>query len=328
MVSVVIPTYNSAATIERCLSSVMSQSYGNLEIICVDDGSRDDTVDTIGRICPQVRVFSKPNGGAASARNMGLAHVTGKYVALLDSDDRWQPQFLARCRDFLERHPHAIGVSTGFYAQHWRKGFVAPLAGNELLHEGVIEDFFGVWSRTSHIRTGSALMRADVVKDAGGQREDLPLCEDLEYWCWLATFGPWGFVPDALFITHSLRRSRLSALKMHADRSHAMGSLTPAGWARRIEAKLGASNEGLQRVQAMIAGILVYYLIQGGRFVRAREIIAPHLQHIRPPLGPLYQKAHAAGALAWNALCASLLAREIAKAMVAPLFRPFARPAP
>ena len=98
-VSVIIPAYNAAATVERTIASVLNQSYTNLEVLVVDDGSTDETaalvqqmVDVAGRI----RLLQKPNGGLVSARNHGIAHATGEFIAPVDADDLWHPQKIAK----------------------------------------------------------------------------------------------------------------------------------------------------------------------------------------------------------------------------------------
>ena len=92
LVSVVIPTYNRAHLIGRTIESVLGQSYDNVELVIVDDGSKDNTRDVIvGKYDARVRYFQKPNGGPASARNFGFREARGDYVALLDSDDTWHP---------------------------------------------------------------------------------------------------------------------------------------------------------------------------------------------------------------------------------------------
>src|SRR5512132_3570680 len=94
LVSVVVPTYNRAHLIGRTIESVLRQSYVALELVIVDDGSTDDTRERITekyRRDPRVRYCHKPNGGPASARNVGFREARGEYVALLDSDDTWHP---------------------------------------------------------------------------------------------------------------------------------------------------------------------------------------------------------------------------------------------
>lgn len=88
LVSVVIPTFNSERDIGDAIDSVLAQSYSNIEIIVVDDGSTDDTVDIV-RGYKRVRLFQQANQGSAVARNLGIWNATGDYVAFLDSDDVW-----------------------------------------------------------------------------------------------------------------------------------------------------------------------------------------------------------------------------------------------
>lgn len=95
MISVIIPVYNTAAYLEKCLDSVCGQTYQKLEIICVDDGSTDGSekiVDDYAGKDSRITVIHKSNGGEGSARNIGLQHSTGEYVAFLDSDDWLEPE--------------------------------------------------------------------------------------------------------------------------------------------------------------------------------------------------------------------------------------------
>lgn len=98
LVSVVIPAYNAEGTLGATLDSVRHQTYGNLEIVVVDDGSRDGTADVARQYETQdarIRLISIPNGGVANARNTGIAETTGPFVAPLDSDDIWHPEKIA-----------------------------------------------------------------------------------------------------------------------------------------------------------------------------------------------------------------------------------------
>jgi GT2 family glycosyltransferase len=109
LVSVVIPSWNRASSVGIAIDSALGQTHRSVEVLVVDDGSTDGTADVIARRYgrePRVRYLRKPNGGAASARNEGLRHARGAYVAFLDSDDWWQPwktELQLRClRSFPE----------------------------------------------------------------------------------------------------------------------------------------------------------------------------------------------------------------------------------
>src|ERR1700754_2695434 len=93
LVSVIIPTYNRAALVSRAIESALGQTWPNKEIIVVDDGSTDNTAAVVRRFAG-VRYFHRPNGGQAAARSTGLTAACGVYIASLDSDDVWEPEFL------------------------------------------------------------------------------------------------------------------------------------------------------------------------------------------------------------------------------------------
>jgi GT2 family glycosyltransferase len=91
LVSVVIPTFNRSYILRTAIDSVLNQTYKNIEILVVDDGSTDATAETVAGYGPKVRYFHQKNGGVSSARNLGLMQAKGEFIALLDSDDAWLP---------------------------------------------------------------------------------------------------------------------------------------------------------------------------------------------------------------------------------------------
>jgi glycosyltransferase involved in cell wall biosynthesis len=115
LISVLIDTYNYGRYVEEAIESVVTQDFpaGEREILVVDDGSTDDTEERVRKFGSEVRYFRKPNGGQASAFNLGLRHTRGKYVALLDADDYWLPGKLLRVAEEFEKHPDAGMVYHG-----------------------------------------------------------------------------------------------------------------------------------------------------------------------------------------------------------------------
>lgn len=96
-VSVIVPVYNIEEYIERCVNSILNQTYRNFEVILVDDGSTDrsgDILDSFALKDERVRVFHKPNGGSSSARNLAIDNAKGEYLSFIDSDDYIEPDFL------------------------------------------------------------------------------------------------------------------------------------------------------------------------------------------------------------------------------------------
>ena len=105
LVSIVMPTYNRADTIERAIRSVQAQTFTDWELIVIDDGSTDDTVAHIENLEPRMRLLRQENRGFVGARNTGLSASKGRYLAFLDSDDEWLPHHLELAVAFLEAFP-------------------------------------------------------------------------------------------------------------------------------------------------------------------------------------------------------------------------------
>ena len=94
LISVIIPVYNTEAYLERCLVSVLSNTYRDLEVICINDGSTDGSLEILNAFARQderVTVIDKKNGGLSAARNDGLRRATGEWIAFIDSDDWTAP---------------------------------------------------------------------------------------------------------------------------------------------------------------------------------------------------------------------------------------------
>jgi glycosyltransferase involved in cell wall biosynthesis len=115
MVSVVVALYNKAPYIRRAIDAISRQTCSDLEIIVVDDGSTDDSRQiTLAIEEPRLRLLSQENAGPGAARNAGIAAARGEFVAFLDADDEWAPQYLERCVTLFARYPEGVSVSSAF----------------------------------------------------------------------------------------------------------------------------------------------------------------------------------------------------------------------
>jgi len=106
-ISVIIPVYNVEKYLRACLDSVMAQTFTDLEIICVNDGSTDESRDILTEYAgkdSRIRVIDRENGGLSEARNSGAAVATGKYIYFLDSDDWIEPDAMQKCFEISEKH--------------------------------------------------------------------------------------------------------------------------------------------------------------------------------------------------------------------------------
>lgn len=108
--SIIVPIYNVEDTLKRCIDSITSQSFKDIELLLIDDGSPDNSgkiADEIAESDQRIRVFHKSNGGLSDARNYGLGHMTGDYVTFVDSDDELAPNTLMPLMQTLLENPHA-----------------------------------------------------------------------------------------------------------------------------------------------------------------------------------------------------------------------------
>lgn len=115
LVSVIIPCYNAGKFLKRTIASILRNTYRPLEIIIVDDGSKDDSLavaQALAERYPEVRVFQKENGGVSSARNFGLRQTDAEYIAFLDADDLYYPDSLSKRMQIFneEDEPDLLGV--------------------------------------------------------------------------------------------------------------------------------------------------------------------------------------------------------------------------
>jgi len=113
-VSIILPTYNRADTLPRAVRSVMAQSFEDWELLLIDDGSTDGSAEQAAALDPRIRLIRQANAGVYVARNLGLQEARGQYLTFLDSDDAWQPHFLALTTAFLRWSPNDHFVTTEF----------------------------------------------------------------------------------------------------------------------------------------------------------------------------------------------------------------------
>jgi glycosyltransferase involved in cell wall biosynthesis len=190
-VSVVIPTYNRADKVSKTIESVLAQTFTNLEVIVVDDGSTDNTEQVLSSsFGGRIRYYAQANQGASVARNRGIQEARGRWIAFLDSDDLWVPEKLERQLKALEQFGSEFGAcytDTRLY-NHPETRTMFQMAENSYRHEGTIGVNADVLPRL--VRPGGAgmvvclssiLARADMVKRTGGFDPKLLFSQDSEF---------------------------------------------------------------------------------------------------------------------------------------------------
>jgi glycosyltransferase involved in cell wall biosynthesis len=186
-ISVVIPAYNAARFLPRCLESVFAQTLKAEEVIVVDDGSTDDTAALAVKL--GARVVRRPNGGLSAARNTGIQNASSEWIALLDADDMWSPDKLERQADRIG--PDTVMVYTGI------RVFDDSGVREERLAVDVISARKMLRYRNC-ITPSTVLVRREAVMKDGGFREDIRACEDWEMWVRLERVGQFEAVSEPL----------------------------------------------------------------------------------------------------------------------------------
>jgi len=280
--SVIIPVYNGEALIDRCLRSVFAQVGPlDLEVIVIDDGSTDDSLARVKAYGPTLVLLQQDNQGPAAARNRGIASATGKYISFLDADDHWNPYFLYETIGFMERHPLLVACSAGqCHKFPGKRDMVMPRVLEEspgqFKSAQVLDDLYGFWYKHNHLCTGSVLMRSDVVKKTKGQRPELRITEDLEFWAYLGTYGSWGFIPRVLFTSDGAAATKeqgwVSKNKRRWD-----SAPTIEQWSQRILGRLPQEHRAsFNKLKGQIARRLTYSMILSNRIELARMTTKVH----------------------------------------------------
>lgn len=197
MISVVIPAYNSESTIADSINSVLSQTRSDLveEILVINDGSTDGTVKVVEESCSsdkRIRIITKTNGGVSSARNAGIKAATGRWVALLDSDDVWKPLKLEKQWVEIEKDSSIAFIGCNRNDENLHYG---TQVGENLYRLTLRQLLIKMWPHTS-----TALIRNDVFKDVGYFNENMRYAEDGEMWNRIAIKYPLYYVAESFEI--------------------------------------------------------------------------------------------------------------------------------
>jgi glycosyltransferase involved in cell wall biosynthesis len=204
MVSVIIPTYNRADVISQTIDNVLSQTYKNIELIVIDDGSTDNTQVTLRRYGSRIRVVTQKNAGPAAARNRGFEMSRGDIIAFQDSDDLWKPTKLERQIALLDRVGSSVPCclcSADFKVIGGKRYTSFDMACiNPSQEEGLWTNVAEVLATRFVLFNQTAAIRRRALEKVGVFDESLKYLEDYDLPLRLAIEGPWAFIRDPLVI--------------------------------------------------------------------------------------------------------------------------------
>ena len=213
-VSVVIPTLNRIETLPRALESVINQSYKPSEIIVVDNGSSDGTLEFLGKNFPSVTILEEKKLGVSAARNKGIKHSTFQWVALLDSDDEWFLNKLEAQIDVLKKpsnnyrlsHTDEVWIKNGKQLNQMKK------------HKKIGGDIFDKCLSICCISPSSVLIHKSLFDELGYFDETLPVCEDYDLWLKFCSKENVHFINKKLILKYGGHSDQLSKAYWGMDR--------------------------------------------------------------------------------------------------------------
>ncbi len=209
-VSIIITVYNLATYLEEAIRSVLNQTYQDMEIIVVDDGSTDNTRELVMNFAnPKINYIFQKNRGAGAARNTGIRASTGRYIAFLDADDVWLPQKLELQLKVIESSPWASVIYCDMYfygttdytlPETFFQQFKWPPPWGKVLDKMAIRSF-GIPS--------TLLVKRDVFEKIGLFDEGLPYCDDYDMLLRMAAYFEFEVLPTPL-VKYRLHPSQIS----------------------------------------------------------------------------------------------------------------------
>lgn len=223
--SIIVPLYNKESYVQKALESVFSQTYTDYEVIVIDDGSTDNSLEVVRGLKIEDRrlmILTQSNSGVAAARNNGVAKSKGEYLCFLDADDWWKPTFLEEMDRLINEYPDAGLYATNYVYYKPGKTHVALHLERGYMNypEAYLHGEMPVW-------TGTACMPRRVFDEMGGFPIGVKLGEDFLLWAETALHYPVAFcekplayynndVPAHLRATHNLHAPQHNML-FHLD---------------------------------------------------------------------------------------------------------------
>jgi len=180
-VSIIIPTYNQSQYLEEAIESVLNQTYKNIEIIIVDDGSTDNTSEVVKSFDNKIIYIQQKNKGASGARNTGIKKANGQYIAFLDADDMWLKNKLEKQIEFIQNNPEIGLLGTGCYQMIDMSKMIHKKifpAKNEILQKDLI--------KYNPFIQSSVMIKKDVFNHIDLYDEKFKESEDYDLWLRIA----------------------------------------------------------------------------------------------------------------------------------------------
>jgi glycosyltransferase involved in cell wall biosynthesis len=256
LVSVVIPAFNASATIAETIHTVLNQSYKNIEIIVVNDGSSDNTADVVRGLMathPCIHLLEQANQGVSAARNKGIRAAKGEFIAFIDADDLCHPDKILLQIERFQKGGDRLGVVYTWLAFISQEGNIIPGRSVAETYEG---DVYGPLLISNFIGGSTLMVRRNCFETVGLYDTNLRVNEDQKLHLALAAHYDFGVVPRFLFgyrlqttgLAHDLKSFRVAQDQLRDEVRRQYPNLP--GWLFRWSAANNLWNLGLRALRA------------------------------------------------------------------------------
>ena len=188
MFSVIIPLYNKAPYVAKAIESVLGQTYRDFEVIVIDDGSTDQSLEVAKTFeNKSITIISQPNSGVSTARNNGVKIAKYPYICFLDADDWWHPTFLEEMKRLITDFPDAGIYGSGYYIVKNGQERIAPIGVPQGFERGII-DYCEVYAKTlcMPLTSISVVIPKHIFDEERGFKSQLKFGEDFDLWIRIA----------------------------------------------------------------------------------------------------------------------------------------------
>ncbi len=230
MFSIIIPLYNKSTYIEKALHSVLNQTFQEFEVIIIDDGSKDvsaqrveDIFQTQGLLTDKYKLIKQSNQGVSTARNNAVKLAVYDYIAFLDADDWWSPEYLENMKQLVEKYPNAGIFASSYYKVKYGKTTPAKIGVDESFQDGLIH-YFQVYAKTLWMPLTSinTVIKREIFEKLNGFNSQLKLGEDFDLWVRVAEKYPVALLnkPLAFYNQDVDVNSRAVGIKLYEPHEH------------------------------------------------------------------------------------------------------------
>ena len=196
--SIVIPLYNKEESIKKTIESVLNQLYQDFEVLVVNDGSTDKSLQVVAAIIDdRIKIINKDNGGVSSARNIGIKESQHSYVAFLDGDDFWETNYLKEMNMLINDYPECEFLGANFYNIKNKEKTVQRNDLDENFR-GKINNYFKIALTGNIFQSSAIILHKNLICKAGNFNENIVMGEDYDFWFRNALYSEIAFINQPL----------------------------------------------------------------------------------------------------------------------------------